>query len=306
MTTAVFTITQVVYDFTATSSTPVVTVNSTDTTVVVTETTAIVTATNNTVTVDIIPDGIVSTFQPSTGFTQTFSGNANQRVFTLSLAPVDGTFVEVAIGGVIQNPANYSVVGTTLTFVTAPPAGTNNILVRFYTLLSSVVAIGPQGPTGAQGPSGPSGAAGGTIIAASAYASTTTTLYLSNTETVYTKLIIDTKEFDTNNIYSTSTYRLTPITGYYQINASYSLIPPSSVPVKYGISLYKNNSLIKTILSYNSIGRNSPMLSEVIYANGTDYFEFYAVTFPNGLAPSEQPVPTAIGSILGPRFSIIN
>jgi hypothetical protein len=161
MATAVFTITQVVYDFTATSSTPQITVSTTDTSVMVTQTTAVVTATNNTVSVGITPDGIVSTFQPSTGYTQTFSGDGVTRVFTLTYAPVDGTFVEVVIGGVVQNPSNYTVVGTILTFVTAPPAGVNNILVRYYTLVSSVVRIGPQGPTGPQGVPGPQGPANG-------------------------------------------------------------------------------------------------------------------------------------------------
>lgn len=62
---------------------------------------------------------------------QSFSGTGSQTDFTLSSAPAFQNACEVYIGGVAQVPAvDYTVSGTTLTFTSAPPAGTNNIFVR--------------------------------------------------------------------------------------------------------------------------------------------------------------------------------
>lgn len=73
----------------------------------------------------------------SSGFsTQTFSGTGAQTAFTLSQNPGAIANLEVFISGVRQQPtADYSVSGTTLTFISAPPAGTDNVLVRWGTTL---------------------------------------------------------------------------------------------------------------------------------------------------------------------------
>lgn len=63
--------------------------------------------------------------------TQQFSGTGSQTVFTLSSAPAFPAALDVFISGVSQKlTADYTVSGTTLTFVAAPPAGTNNIYVK--------------------------------------------------------------------------------------------------------------------------------------------------------------------------------
>jgi hypothetical protein len=68
---------------------------------------------------------------PLTITTQQFNGTGAQTVFTLSAAPAFPAALDVFISGVAQRlTANYSVSGTTLTFVVAPPAGTNNIYVK--------------------------------------------------------------------------------------------------------------------------------------------------------------------------------
>lgn len=67
----------------------------------------------------------------------TFSGNASTTNFTLSAAPASVNNVAVYIGGVRQTPTtDYTVSSTTLTFTSAPPTGTNNILVISGTTLS--------------------------------------------------------------------------------------------------------------------------------------------------------------------------
>jgi hypothetical protein len=79
--------------------------------------------------------------QPSTSalLDQTFSGTGAQTAFTLTSATGAALNLEVFISGVRQVPGtNYTVSGSTLTFVAAPPAGTNNIYVRWAQLLQEV------------------------------------------------------------------------------------------------------------------------------------------------------------------------
>ena len=60
-----------------------------------------------------------------------FSGNGSYVNFTMSFTPTADTAILVTIDGVVQKPTtDYSVSGTTLTFTSAPPSGTNNVVVR--------------------------------------------------------------------------------------------------------------------------------------------------------------------------------
>jgi len=63
-----------------------------------------------------------------------FSGTGAATSFTLTYAPASATSIIVAISGVVQNPNLYSVIGTTITFSPAPPAGSNNISVLYLGL----------------------------------------------------------------------------------------------------------------------------------------------------------------------------
>lgn len=71
--------------------------------------------------------------------TDTFSGNGSNLVFTLTIAPATSSSILVAVSGVVQDPSTYGVTGTTLTFSGAPPAGTNNISVRYLGIPSTGV-----------------------------------------------------------------------------------------------------------------------------------------------------------------------
>jgi hypothetical protein len=61
-----------------------------------------------------------------------FTGNNSTTAFTLSTTPSSADNINIYISGVYQNSldssgvANYSVAGTTLTFVTAPPTTATN------------------------------------------------------------------------------------------------------------------------------------------------------------------------------------
>lgn len=71
---------------------------------------------------------------------QLLSGTGAQVAFTLAAAPVSKNNTQVYISGAYQQKDTYSLVGTTLTFSEAPPAGTSNIEVVTIAALTVGVA----------------------------------------------------------------------------------------------------------------------------------------------------------------------
>ena len=74
--------------------------------------------------------------------TDTFSGTGSQTAFTLSRSVSTVNDILVVVNNVEQQPSNYTVSGTTLTFSPAPSSGTNNIYVRY--LSTNLLAVAPQ------------------------------------------------------------------------------------------------------------------------------------------------------------------
>lgn len=121
----------------------------------------------------------------------------------------------------------------------------------------------------------------GTLNAAgpafSAYASATQNLSSST----YTKIQLNTENFDTNNNFDSSTnYRFTPtVAGYYQFNAIVSVQSVPGSTYEFFTCIYKNGS--NTIVGNNSITAapshwTSSVASNLLYLNGsTDYVELY-------------------------------
>lgn len=72
---------------------------------------------------------IGNTVQTVPFITDTFSGTGAQTVFTLTRAPASTASIAVFIAGVYQAPSAYTLSGTTITFVSAPTAGSGNIIV---------------------------------------------------------------------------------------------------------------------------------------------------------------------------------
>ncbi len=92
----------------------------------------------------------------------------------------------------------------------------------------------------------------------------------------FTKLQINTKNFDTNNYFdATTNYRFTPlIAGYYQINAAF--YPNTSTSAAGSLVLYKNGSQLAYLGEI--ISSNVKMVNGVylVYMNGsTDYLELF-------------------------------
>ena len=118
----------------------------------------------------------------------------------------------------------------------------------------------------------------GNMPAFSAYIGTAQTISSST----YTKMQCNTKEFDTNNCYDSSTnYRFTPnVAGYYQVNGEYD--NQAGTPTRMIISVYKNGSEFKRGndigLSSGNLGNGAgATVSALVYLNGsTDYIELYA------------------------------
>jgi hypothetical protein len=82
--------------------------------------------------IEVVAFGAVNTAAVITA--EDFSGTGSQTVYTMSVTPANSESVIIAISGVVQDPSNYTVSGTTLTFSTAPPLGTNNISCRYLAL----------------------------------------------------------------------------------------------------------------------------------------------------------------------------
>ena len=90
--------------------------------------------------IEVVAFGAVNTAAVITA--EDFSGTGSQTVFTMSVTPANSESVLVAISGVVQDPSNYTVTGTTLTFSTAPPLGTNNISCRYLALPTTTTGTG--------------------------------------------------------------------------------------------------------------------------------------------------------------------
>jgi hypothetical protein len=64
--------------------------------------------------------------------TDYFNGTGSQTAFTLSRSVVSVNDVQATVNNVVQVPNDaYTVSGTTITFTSAPSAGTNNVYVRY-------------------------------------------------------------------------------------------------------------------------------------------------------------------------------
>jgi hypothetical protein len=73
--------------------------------------------------------------------TDTFSGNGSTTAFTLSRPVASVQQVFAVISNVDQDPNTaYTVSSNTITFTSAPPSGTNNIYVRYTSLITQVIA----------------------------------------------------------------------------------------------------------------------------------------------------------------------
>ena len=126
-----------------------------------------------------------------------------------------------------------------------------------------------------------------------AYASTVTNIQ----RTVFTKITLDAENFDTNSNFNVS--RFTPTTaGYYQINATLSIITTSAVVGFFAI-ISKNGSSYAYGSGYGTIGNPArrSTVSDIVYLNGsTDYIELFGY-FVDRDSPSSSGINTEADSL---------
>ena len=93
-------------------------------------------------------DWTVATTQPLDIISHQFSGDGAVTVFILSSNAGIAANLLVEVSGVIQHSDAYTVSGSTLTFLSAPPTGENNIEVRIFATTSElqIPAIGSVTP----------------------------------------------------------------------------------------------------------------------------------------------------------------
>ena len=107
---------------------------------------------------------------------------------------------------------------------------------------------------------------------------------------VWTKIVINAEEFDTNNNFdSTTNYRFTPtVAGYYQVSATVQYAGDATT----GAAIYKNGSIFKVgHFSSSGQGRASTVSALINFNGSTDYVEFYGFcnvtgTLTNGVSAS--------------------
>jgi hypothetical protein len=120
----------------------------------------------------------------------------------------------------------------------------------------------------------------GTGPAFSAYLGSNQTV----TQSTWTKLNINTEEFDTDSNYNTTNYRFTPtVAGYYQVN---TLLTVQNTDQTYNVAgVFKNGSEFKASSTSAEAGSYRVSFSCLVYLNGTtDYIELYGQT--TGGAPT--------------------
>jgi len=104
-----------------------------------------------------------------------------------------------------------------------------------------------------------------------------------------TKIAFDTEDFDTDNVYdSTTNYRFQPsVSGYYQVNLQISWTGVGTTQGQGRIQ--KNGSLYTYVYTPGSGFGYSNTLSQVMYFNGTtDYIEAYARNSSNEAVVADQ------------------
>ena len=69
-----------------------------------------------------------------------FTGNGSTTAYTVSLIPDSEDHVMVMLNGIVQDPSTYSLLGTTLTFATAPANG-DNIELRTFSGFTTAVQL---------------------------------------------------------------------------------------------------------------------------------------------------------------------
>lgn len=172
-----------------------------------------------------------------------FSGNGATTAFTLSrnMGTGNETALLVTISGVTQAPtAAYTVSGTTLTFTSAPPSGTNNIRVRYIGAMAVNAALASTAATNAAA----SATAASTSASNASTSASTANIALANTQSAIASAVLP--------LISTSTTSLAIGTGSksFTTQTGKAWVPGHSIAIVSAANA--TNSMTGTVTSYNS------------------------------------------------------
>tara|TARA_R110000803_G_scaffold17555_1_gene47320 strand:- start:153 stop:1544 length:1392 start_codon:yes stop_codon:yes gene_type:complete len=88
--------------------------------------------------------GSTPEYQSFTSGTDYFNGDGISVAFTLSRPVASVNDIEVVISNVVQQPSTaYTVSGSTITFTSAPPAGTSNVYARYMSTATQTITPSP-------------------------------------------------------------------------------------------------------------------------------------------------------------------
>lgn len=223
-------------------------------------------------------NGLIQSYDyqtPTTGFSYTFA--AGTQVLVMNPA---GTLAT----GTITMPASPAD-GMTITFSSSQQITALTMAGNGASINSAITSLGAKQAvsyvyraTGTTWYILGTQATQATGPAVSAYPSATATI----SSATYTKVILNTEDFDTANAFdSTTNYRFTPlVAGYYQVNLVASMNQVASSSTNSLVALYKNGTLYKTGGNANNTGQaaNSSWSGIVSLNGSTDYIEMYVYT----------------------------
>ena len=209
--------------------------------------------------------------------TQTeFTATAGQTTFSVPSYTVG--FIDVYRNGALLGSADFTATnGTTVVLTNAASSGDLIETISFFvsSVLNAIPAVNNAVTTAYINDASVTQAklatnTAGNGPAFSVYLAGTQTLPSTNT---FTKILFDTKEYDTNTNFSLGTSRFTPtVAGYYLFTWN------MEITASYGFTLggvYKNGGVAKQG-NWHNASSGASIGSAVVYANGsTDYFELY-------------------------------
>jgi len=93
--------------------------------------------------------GNSQTTQSAVAAVNYFNGDGSTTAFTLGFTPQSVAQVQVYINNVPQNPSSaFTVTGTTITFTSAPPTGSSNIVVYYGAVTNLYLGVNATGIIG--------------------------------------------------------------------------------------------------------------------------------------------------------------
>jgi hypothetical protein len=233
----------------------------------------------------------------------TYTGNGSTTTYALPGPVANETSIIATINGVTQQDAAYSTDGSNIIFDAAPASGDS---IEIRTISAVAMSYAPMAGSVVTGTIADLAVTTGKIndlaVTGAKIASTTITQDKFSTNVagngpafsayqlngsanqsissdVWTKALLETEEFDTNNNFANG--RFTPtVAGYYQINACLHLRNAAACALKI-VGIYKSGNIYKQgmQLYFNGnyyIASDTFPVSTIVYLNGTtDYIELY-------------------------------